>query len=170
MKNFIGIVWLLIMATTALAQTKTTEDLDVEVDGLSLYFYKNTLRMLNQSDNADFDEMIKDVEKMRFLLIDRASEGLDAKEYVALKGRYAKESFEEVMSSRIEGKNFDVFVREADGNVKGTVILASDASQLFVLDILGKVALDKIPAFFQSLDESSDIGKKIKDFMDVDGH
>jgi hypothetical protein len=169
MKHFIGIICLLVVAAAS-AQTKTTEDLDVEVDGLSLYFYKNTLRMLNQSDNKDFDEMVKDVEKMRFLLIDRVSEGLDAKEYVALKDRYAKESFEQVMTSRYEGKNFDVFVREADGKVKGTVILASDSSQLFVLDILGKVALEKIPAFFQSLDANSDIGKKIKDFMDVDGH
>jgi hypothetical protein len=169
MKHFIGIICLLAVVGTS-AQTKTTEDLDLEVDGLSLYFYKNTLRMLNQSDNKDFDEMVKDVEKMRFLLIDRVSEGLDAKEYVALKDRYAKESFEQVMTSRYEGKNFDVFVREADGKVKGTVILASDSSQLFVLDILGKVALEKIPAFFQSLDANSDIGKKIKDFMDVDGH
>jgi hypothetical protein len=169
MKHFIGIICLLVVVAAS-AQTKTTEDLDLEVDGLSLYFYKNTLRMLNQSDNKDFDDMVKDVEKMRFLLIDRVSEGLDAKEYVALKDRYAKESFEQVMTSRYEGKNFDVFVREADGKVKGTVILASDSSQLFVLDILGKVALEKIPAFFQSLDANSDIGKKIKDFMDVDGH
>jgi len=137
---------------------------------MSLYFYKNTLRMLNQGDNKDLDEMIKDVEKMRFLLIDRVAEGLDAKEYLKLKSRYAKESFEEVMSSRIEGKNFDVYIRETGGQVKGTVILASDAAQLFVLDILGKVALEKIPDFFKSLDENSDIGKKIKDFMDIEDH
>jgi hypothetical protein len=161
---------LTLITILASAQTKTTEDLDQEVDGLSLYFYKNTLRMLNQGDNKEFDEMIKDIEKMRFLLIDRVEEEMGPKEFNGLKARYAKESYEEVMSSRFNGKNFDVYVRETDGKVKGTIILASDSSQLFVLDILGKVALDKVPAFFQSLDESSDIGKKIKDFMDVDVH
>jgi hypothetical protein len=46
------------------SQTKTTVDLDKKYDGLSLYFYKNTLRMLNQKDDKEFDELIKDIEKM----------------------------------------------------------------------------------------------------------
>ena len=158
------------MTLLSSAQTKTTTDLDAEVDGLSLYFYKNTLRMLNQDDNKDFDEMIKDIEKMRFLMIDRIEEELGAKEFQDLKAKYMKESYEEVMSSRMEGKSFDVYVRESGGKVKGIIILASDSSQLFVLDILGKIALDKVPAFFNSLDESSDIGGKIRDFMDADVH
>jgi hypothetical protein len=33
-----------------------------------------------------------------------------------------------------------------------------------VLDILGKVALNKAASLFNTLDESTDIGKKIKDF------
>jgi hypothetical protein len=156
------------MADSVNAQTKTTEDLDAEVDGLSLYFYKNTLRMLNQEDNKEFDEMIKDIEKMRFLLIDRLEESFGSDEYKDLKARYLSESYEEVMSSRLDGRNFEVYIRESGGKVKGTIILASDSSQLFVLDILGKVALEKVPDFFKSLDENSDIGKKVKDFMNID--
>jgi hypothetical protein len=158
----------LAMADAVNAQTKTTEDLDAEVDGLSLYFYKNTLRMLNQEDNKEFDEMIKDIEKMRFLLIDRLEESFGSDEYKDLKARYLSESYEEVMSSRLDGRNFEVYIRESGGKVKGTIILASDSSQLFVLDILGKVALEKVPDFFKSLDENSDIGKKVKDFMNID--
>jgi hypothetical protein len=157
-------------AALSSAQTKTTEALDQDVDGLSLYFYKNTLRMLNQGDDKNFDEMIEDIEKMRFLLIDRIEEEMGSKEVKALKDKYVNESYEEVMSGRFDGRNFDVLIRESGGNVKGTIILASDSTQLFVLDILGKVALDKVPEFFNALDESSDIGKKVKDFMDIDGH
>jgi hypothetical protein len=168
----IPLIFLLMIATAVAvnAQTKTTEDLDAEVDGLSLYFYKNTLRMLNQEDNKEFDEMIKDIEKMRFLLIDRLEESFGTDEYKDLKSRYLSESYEEVMSSRLDGRNFEVYIRESGGDVKGTIILASDSSQLFVLDILGKVALEKVPDFFKSLDENSDIGKKVKDFMNIDVH
>lgn len=169
MKKLTWLVTLLALSlTTALAQSKTTQELDEDVDGLSLYFYKNTLRMLNQKDNKEYDEMIKDIEKMKFLLIDRQEEDFDSQKYKKLKSSYGGESYEEVMSSRFNGKNFDVLVREAGGNVKGTVVLASDSTQIFVLDILGKVALDKVIPLFQSLDESSDIGKRIKDFMDID--
>lgn len=170
MKQFGLTLCLVLLVSSSWAQTKTTEALDKEVEGLSLYFYKNTLRMLNQTDNKEFDEMIKDIEKMRFLLIDRLEENIGPQEFKDLKAQYMKESYEEVASSRIEGKNFQVFVRESGGSVKGTVVLASDSTQLFVLDILGKIALDKIPTFFKSLDESSDIGGKIKDFMGVDVH
>jgi hypothetical protein len=171
MKSVVLALLFLIAATgVTTAQTKTTEELDADVDGLSLYFYKNTLRMLNQDDNKEFDEMIKDIEKMRFLLIDRMEENFGNDEFTDLKARYLKEKYEEIMSSRLDGRNFEVYVRESNGDVKGTVILASDSSQLFVLDILGKVAMDKIPAFFKSLDENSDIGKKVKDFMNIDVH
>ncbi|MFN8888469.1 MAG: DUF4252 domain-containing protein, partial [Cyclobacteriaceae bacterium] len=75
------------------------------------------------------------------------------------------EKYEEVMSGRFDGRQFDVFLRETNGNVKGTVILASDSASLYVLDILGKVALNKVSSLFNTLDNSTDIGGKVKDFM-----
>ena len=52
------IVLLLVAFTTAsaAAQTKTTEELHKSNgDALALFFYNNTLRMLNQADDKDFD-------------------------------------------------------------------------------------------------------------------
>ena len=57
------------LANLVFAQTKTTQALDDKYEGLSLYFYKNTLRMLNQTDDPSFDELIKDIEKMKFMMI-----------------------------------------------------------------------------------------------------
>jgi hypothetical protein len=147
------------------SQTKTTVDLDKKYDGLSLYFYKNTLRMLNQKDDKEFDELIKDIEKMRFVMINKAKSKFEKQEYGQLKKNYQAEKYEEVMSGRFDGRQFDVLLRETNGNVKGTVILASDSASLYVLDILGKVALNKVSSLFNTLDNSTDIGGKVKDFM-----
>ncbi len=147
------------------SQTKTTVELDKKYDGLSLYFYKNTLRMLNQKDDKEFDELIKDIEKMRFIMINKAKSKFEKQEYGQLKKNYQGEKYEEVMSGRFDGRQFDVLLRETDGNVKGTVILASDSASLYVLDILGKVALNKVSSLFKTLDSSTDIGNKVKDFM-----
>jgi hypothetical protein len=155
---FIGIL------NGVVAQTKTTQALDEKYEGLSLYFYKNTLRMLNQTDDKEFDELIKDIEKMKFLMIDKASSKFGKQEYAKLLAGYQSESYEEMMNSRFDGRSFNVYLREKDGNVKGTIILASDSTSLYVLDILGKVALNKAPALFRTIDGSTDIGKKIKDF------
>ena len=152
----------------AASQTKTTENLDKRFDGLSLFFYKNTLRMLNQQDNKEFDEMIKDIEKMRFVMIDKKKHNLPTAEYASLKKNYKGEQYEEMMSGRIEGRNFDILVREQGGRVKGTIILASDSASLIVLDILGRIALDKASTLFNTIDQSTDVGKMIKNFVSDD--
>src|SRR5579859_1587684 len=159
---------LILLSRVLNAQTKTTEELDKKSDGLSLYFYKNTLRMLNQTDNKDFDELIKDIEKMKFLMIDRVKSKFTDSDYNKLKTAYQSESYEEMMTSRFQGKNFDVYIRQDNGRVKGTVIMASDSSNLYVLDILGRVALDKATALFSTLNSSTDIGQRMKDFVSSD--
>ena len=152
------------------AQTKTTQALDEKYDGLSLFFYRNTLRMLNQKDDPAFDELIKDIEKMRFMLINKVESNFTDGDYKKLLDGYKSETYEEMMSGRAEGRTFTVYLRETDGNVKGTVILAKDNESVMVLDILGKIALNKVPEFFNAIDNSTDIGGKIKDFMsDKDG-
>jgi hypothetical protein len=147
----------------AQAQTKTTELLDDKYEGTTLYFYKNTLRMLNQKEDKDFDDMIKDIEKIRFVMIDRAAEKFTNSDYVKLKSDYLKkESYEEIMTGRMEGRNLNVYVRENNGKVKGTIIMAADSSNLYVLDILGNIALDKAGSLFKMIDENSDVARKLK--------
>lgn len=155
---------LLMISTAGWGQTKTTNSLDEKYEGLSLFFYRNTLRMLNQSDDPSFDELIKDIEKMKFLMIDKAGSQFTKEDYQKLLTGYKSENYEEMMSGRMEGRNFDVYLRESGGDVKGTVILANDSTSLMVLDILGKISLSKVQEFFNAIDNSTDIGSKIKDF------
>src|SRR6478752_8519840 len=92
------------------AQTKTTEELDKKYEGLSLYFYKNTLRMLNQKDDKDFDELIKNIEKMKFLMIDKEDK-FGKNDYKKLVSEYQAESFELGMTSRYQGRTFDIYLK-----------------------------------------------------------
>ena len=168
MKKLIILITLLVVCQVSFAQTKTTEDLDKKYEGLSLYFYKNTLRMLNQSDNKDFDELIKDIEKMKFIMIDKTKSGFADADYKKLKSGYGSEEYDEMMTSRYQGKYFDVYIRQKDGRVKGTVIMASDSANLYVLDIVGRVAMDKATSLFSTLNQSTDIGQRVKDFVSSD--
>jgi Zn-dependent metalloprotease len=170
MKKIISLLAIFsVISAIAFSQTKTTEDLDKRFeDGLSLYFYKNTLKMLNQTDSKEFDELIKDIEKMKFLMIDKTKDKFSSADYKKLLSGYQGEAYEEMMTSRFQGKNFGVYIKEKSGDVKGTVILASDSTNLYVLDIVGKIAINKATDLFKTIDESTDIGGKIKDFMSHD--
>ncbi|HTF18393.1 MAG TPA: DUF4252 domain-containing protein [Chryseolinea sp.] len=152
----------------ARAQTKTTDALQKShTDALALYFYNNTLRMLNQSEDKTFDELIKDIEKMKFLMIDKGK-SFGTTQYKTLVSGYKSESFEEIMTSRYQGRNFDVFLKSDEGKTKGMVVTVNDSTSLYVLDIVGSIPLDKITTFFNTIDDSTDIREKIKKFTEKD--
>ena len=150
------------------AQSKTTEALNKKhSDALTAFFYNNTLRMLNQTDDKDFDALIKDVEKMKFLMIDKGTKFKSA-DYKKLVSEYKAESFEEIMTSRYEGKNFDIYLKEKDNVTKGMIVLVNDSASLYVLDIVGRIAINKVTQFYKKIGESADIGSRIKAFAKKD--
>ena len=141
------------------AQSKTTQSLqDQNKDAFSLYFYQNTLRMLNQKEDKEFDELIKDIEKMKFLMI-RKDANFSTADYKKLVSSYKGESFEEIMTSRYEGKSLDIYLKE--GKNRGMVVLVNDSTNLFVLDIVGQLALNKVTKLYSVLDDSQDITGRI---------
>lgn len=161
--RYLFLILFISLVSAGFSQSQTTEDLHKNnKEALALFFYNNTLRMLNQSGDKDFDALIQDIEKMKFLVIDKAKFG--STDYRKLINGYKSEAFEEIMTSRFEGKNFDVFLKEEKGKTKGMVVTVNDSTSLYVLDIVGSVALDKITSFYKSLDESTELGKRIKDF------
>lgn len=144
------------------AQSKTTESLAKKYDADSYFFYNNTLRMINQTEDPTFDEIIKDIEKMKILLIKKNPATMNYKKVVE---DYKAESFQEMMTSRHEGKSFDVYVKENNNKTTGMLVLINDTDNLFVLDIVGSIALNKVASLYNTLDKSSDFGKKIHDFV-----
>jgi len=152
---------IMVLALTGLAQSKTTEKLDKRYDeSLSLFFYNNTLRMINQTDDKEFDALVKDIEKMKFLIIKKEDFGNE--DYKKLISDYKSESFEEMMTSRHDGKKFDVYMK--DGKSKGMIVAVNDSENLYLLDIVGTIPLNKVTTLFKEIDESSEIGKRIQEF------
>jgi hypothetical protein len=160
---------LLLLPAATYAQSTTTQDLLKKHKGaLSFFFYNNTLRMINQNDDEAFDKLIEDIEKMRFLVIRKTQTNVDNNDFKNLVADYRSEAFEPVMTSRHEGKQFDVYLKENQGKTEGMLVLINDAENLYVLDILGRIALDKISSLYRAIDGSTDIGSKIKAFAGGD--
>lgn len=167
MKKLSSIFFIALFPLAAFSQSETTQALQKQYeDAFSLYFYKNTLRMLNQTDSPEFDELVKDIEKMKFLMIDKIKLKFADTDYKKLLTRYSAEAYEEIMTTRYKGKNFDIYLKDKKGSTLGTVMLVNDSTSLYVLDILGTIDVGKATKLFSAIDESSDIGQKIKSFID----
>lgn len=166
MKKITLLLAVLALSVTAFAQSKTTEELQKKYTvSTSLFFYNNTLRMLNQTEDKAYDELIKDIEKMKFLMIEKPSTFKTA-DYKKVVSGYKSESFEEIMTSRYQGKNLDVYMKESGGKTKGMVVLVNDSTSLYVLDIVGSIALNKVTSLYKAFGESDEIQKQIAKFAD----
>ena len=150
------------VVSIASAQSRTTQKLQEQFkDSRAFFFYNNTLRMINQSEDPEFDEAIRDIEKMKLLLIAK-DDGFDFQNVVS---QYTSEDFEEILTSRHEGRNFDIFLKEKNGKTTAMLALVNDENNLFVLDIVGRIDPGKMTKFFSVMDEKSDISNKIKNFV-----
>ncbi len=170
MKSTVITLLLFAFAGSALAQSQTTRDLEEKHGGISAFFYRNTLRMINQKEDKGFDELIQNIEKMKFLMVSKTDEGAKPIDYPTLVSKYRKEAFEPIVTSRLEGRNFDVYLRDADGSKPGTVVLVNDSTNLYVLDIVGTIDVSKASALFNTIDNSSDIGKLVREFTEDKGN
>lgn len=160
--------FLLAVSPQVKAQSSTTESfLRKHSDAFTLFFYKNTLRMLNQTEDKELDDLIKDIKKMRFLLIEKAQARFGSDDYRKLVADYKAEQFEEIMTSRYDGKNFDIFLKEEDGTTKGMLVLINDQDNLYIVDILGRITLDKVTSLYDKLNKSTEIGHRIRQFTHV---
>src|SRR5690349_558209 len=103
----------------AFSQSKTTRDLKTKYsDSRALFAYKNTLRMWNLKEDKEVDELIDNIEKIMLLMIEKPKT-FNSTEYKKLVGLYKTEKFEEAMTSRFEGKSFDVMLKGKDNDIDG---------------------------------------------------
>jgi hypothetical protein len=167
MQRLLTILFVVFFSLTGFAQSKTTDALGEKYASRIFFFYNNTLRMINQEENKEFDELIKDIEKLKLVWVQKKSKNFGATEYKQLINNYKSESFEEIMTSRYQGKNFDVYLKEKNNKTQGMIVAVNDEENVYVLDIVGSIALDKITKFFSTLDESSEVGQRIKNITNM---
>ena len=84
MKDHFTLLFFFVRSALFLVKQKQHKRWTTSMKDSRLYFYRNTLRMLNQTEDKSFDELIKDIEKMRFLMIDKTKSKFDQADYKKL--------------------------------------------------------------------------------------
>lgn len=139
------ILTMILAPLMAVGQSKTTKSLEEKYqDAFGLFFYNNTLHMLNQTDDEEFAELIKDIDKMKFLRINRTENKISQEQITTLIADYKAEDFEDLMTMRHEGMNVQVYIQEDDKVTTGLVFIMTDEESLSVLDVKGAVPMNQL--------------------------
>lgn len=131
------------VANSAFGQTRQTNDFhDAHPDAFSLFFYKSTIRMLDPTNSDEYFEMIKDIEKAKFLRLDDSD--VDEEEIAKFISDIKAASFEEGMTMRQGSGTANVFIRDSEGMRHGIIFIMKAEGEVFILDIVGQVQISRL--------------------------
>lgn len=143
-----NLLFTLLISTSPLlsfGQSETIQNLhDKYENAFTMFFYKNTLNMLNMQDNKEFAMLIDGIEKMKLLRINKKEDSFTKDNFKQLIKDYRSEDFEELMTIKQQRMNINAYIKEGGGITKGIVILLNETSSITVLDIKGSVPLNKV--------------------------
>jgi len=159
----LSLIILLLSFSPLSAQSKTTSGLQEKFGtSLTLFFYRNTLRMLNQSDKKQFDELIKDIYKAKFVMIDKVDKDFHNLDYIELVKNYNIEGYELVLNATVGGLGLEIYLNDSKNDIPKSVIIYQDLSQLYILDIVGKIDISKAQSLFDFINNSTEVDDRIK--------
>ena len=106
--------------------------------------------MINIDQNEEYNKMIREVEKARFIRLDS---GQFTKEEISeLITSLQSEGYEEVMSFR--DKKQDMSVLAMEKKIREFVMLSKAPDQVMILEMKGMVNVAKIPKITQTFSEN----------------
>ncbi len=146
MKLILSIILFLFCCTVGTAQSKTLQELkDSNHVQLGFYFTPSTLRMLNLQKDTAYDDMIKGVEKLSFLIMRPETFSVDTY-FATVDKLMSKENYEEYIIWDGNGDELQVFGKP---NSKEMIGLAKYQDQMYIFDLKGTIDLMKIPDIYE---------------------
>lgn len=132
------------------AQENIIKDFAEERRERKFCLYPSTLRMINLSNNDDYNEMIKELDKLLIYQLDSSTSA--SGEYRDLIGYYEQEDFEEYITMYGGENSFFIYGKEGRRNQMVGVMAAREGTFAFYLK--GNIAWQKIPTLMNSLTEN----------------
>jgi hypothetical protein len=138
------------------AQSKVMRNLSEEFpDGRVFMFYHSSLRMLNIEDDPDFDRMIRDIEKIKVLMIEK-EDSLDSDKILSeIRDGLADEDFEELMEVKSKDYNIGVYILE-DDEIEGFFLIMNEDDNLVAIDLVGSMPIGDIGQLVDKIKEAKE--------------
>lgn len=145
MKKYFLLLLLLSLPYLGNAQSETIQKWHKKYDNaFVMFFYQSTLNMLNMQDSEEFHDIIKDIDKLKLITIDKNEDTFTDVNYKELVSDYKSDDFEELISMRQESSKINAYIKEKGGITKGIAILINSDSSMTIIDLKGSVPLNKI--------------------------
>jgi len=145
----LSFIFLLLLTCSPALKAQSSDVTDFQENhkpSLALYFYPSTLRMINLQRNAEYDEMISELKKARFLKLD--SGAVTQADLTLLAEKLLKAGYEEMML--MKSADTDIRILGLEKKVPEVVVIARNGYESNLMEISGMINIAKIPKLLES--------------------
>lgn len=135
-KGFLTALALLCLNGLTFGQSNTISDfLESNAPDQSYYLYPTTLRMINVTDDPEFEKLVKDIRRMRCFLYQ--ADRLPATAYERIKRGVIQEEFDLLMEYTRQHRTVHFYVLAEKGTPEGLVGLVQQSGEFILIDVEG---------------------------------
>ena len=125
-------------------------------DARVLMFYHSTLNMLNLEDDPEFAEMIRDIEKIKVLIVEKSSSDDKNEAVTELKLDLGKYDFEELMTINSKDYDIGVYINDDDGDIDGFFFIMNEEDSLIAVDLVGSMPVSDVGMLIDKMKQAND--------------
>ncbi len=112
----------------------------------SFYFYNSTLKMVNFAQDASFDNLVKDIKKVRVITFKSDKVDLSREKMTILVANLHKESYVDMMQVSKDGFNILVFAQKRHEKPVKFLGLGYDLKSFYIIDLVGNIPISRLPS------------------------
>jgi hypothetical protein len=138
-------------SVASLAQSRTVDRfMEAHRPSQKFFLYPSTLRMVNLEKNPDFYAVVREIDKLRVLMYDKAETGFSAQTVHTLSKEVQAEEYEELMTFQTKEQRVHLYSLGEDDTPEGVVGLVETDDTIILTDLEGFVNLPALLQLFQS--------------------
>jgi len=153
MKKIIVLSVLFFSAINLFGQCKSVERFRKKFpESSNLFFYSSTLSMLNNQDNPELNDLLKDINKIVVLNYAKDKRQFTSGDLDELKENLKKEGYVDLMTIKNDKNDIRLTGRQKKGKMLGYVAFANTDQGLVIIDIDGTFDISKFMMLKNKLD------------------
>ena len=118
----------------------------------NVFFYSSTLKMLNMEGLPDFEDIVKDIDKIAVLIYKKENQKFTARELYQLTKNLEKEKYVELMIINDKGNKINLYKKEKRGRTTGFAAFVDNKESLVLIDVKGSIDFKKFMELKNQID------------------
>lgn len=153
MRRTFIVLFTLFIYTGLFSQSKSIEKFrKTYPEDQNVFFYSSTLNMLNVEESPEFEDLIKDIEKIAVLIYKKEEREFGSEQINGIVAGLKREKYVELMVISDSGNKINLYKKDKRDRTVGFAALVDNEESLVLIDVKGSIDFKKFMELKNKID------------------